>query len=167
MSDANDKQVGGDHYRSEFQHWDFVELNGIGYLEGNATKYATRWRNKNGRQDIEKALHYVDKLIELQRAGKRGPRGHASIGDCARFSEANDLSPTEDTIVLYLARWRTTDDLRQAKLAIMRLLAECDCMEVAAANDDEPQPCGEVFAAPEDKTGMDQPRGFDEDEDVD
>src|SRR6185369_13146900 len=68
-SNANSRQVGGDHYKTEIEHWDFVESNGIGYLEGCATKYVTRARKKNGRQDLEKAVHYVDKIIDLEQEG--------------------------------------------------------------------------------------------------
>lgn len=154
MSEANDRQVGGDHYQSKFQPWDFIELNGIGYLDGNAIKYAARWRKKDGREDLEKAIHYVDKLMELHRAGLRGPRGTAPIADCVRFSEENNLTATEDTVVLFLARWRTLEDLRQGKLAILRLLTECDADEQEAREKrgeaSAVLPCGEVSIEGED-----------------
>lgn len=73
-SKANDRQVGGSHYqevtgvcphcRKEIQHWDLYAL--APYLIGNATKYVTRCLLKNGRQDLEKAIHYIQKLIERQ-----------------------------------------------------------------------------------------------------
>lgn len=67
---ANDKQVGGDHYKGKaVQPWDYIVGNGIGYLEGNVIKYVSRWRDKGGVADLEKARHYLDKLIELQQAG--------------------------------------------------------------------------------------------------
>lgn len=62
---ANDKQVGGSHYRAEYQHWDWVTEHGITYLAGCATKYLLRWRKKNGVQDLEKARHYVEKMIDI------------------------------------------------------------------------------------------------------
>lgn len=62
---ANQRQHGGDHYRHrEYQHWDFVCDTGLHYLLGCATKYVSRWRKKNGREDLEKALHYVEKAAE-------------------------------------------------------------------------------------------------------
>lgn len=67
---ANARQVGGDHYRKPIQPWDFIALNGIGYLEGNVIKYVSRWKDKNGVEDLRKARHYLDKLIELQGEGK-------------------------------------------------------------------------------------------------
>jgi hypothetical protein len=63
---ANDKQVGGTHYQSTIQPWDFVLANGLGFLEGNAVKYITRHKKtKTGKQDLEKAIHYLQKAIEF------------------------------------------------------------------------------------------------------
>lgn len=70
IPNANETQVGGTHYRTEIQHWDYVLANGLGYFEGQITKYVTRWRKKNGLQDLEKARHFLDKLIEEVRAGR-------------------------------------------------------------------------------------------------
>lgn len=36
----------------------------MGYLEGTAVKYITRWKEKNGIEDIRKAIHFLEKLIE-------------------------------------------------------------------------------------------------------
>lgn len=64
---ANDRQVAGDHYKSKaIQPWDYIASNNIGYLEGNVIKYVSRWRDKGGVADLEKARHYLDKLIELE-----------------------------------------------------------------------------------------------------
>ena len=66
---ANDVQHGGDHYKTKaIQPWDFIISNNIGFLEGNAIKYLCRWRDKGGIQDLEKARHYIDKLIEVEKA---------------------------------------------------------------------------------------------------
>lgn len=65
--DANSRQVAGDHYKDKaIQPWDYITSNGLGYLEGNIVKYVSRWRDKGGVADLEKARHYLDKLIELQ-----------------------------------------------------------------------------------------------------
>jgi hypothetical protein len=63
---ANDTQVGGDHYnKNEYQCWDFIcDLN-LNYLIGCATKYVSRWRNKNGIDDLKKAKHYIQKASEV------------------------------------------------------------------------------------------------------
>jgi len=62
---ANDVQIGGDHYKGKsIQPWDYIVANRLGYLEGNVVKYITRWPQKGGVKDLEKARHYLDKLIE-------------------------------------------------------------------------------------------------------
>ena len=63
--DPNARQVGGSHYKSNgfLQHWDIMEVFQVPYLEGNGSKYLSRWHLKNGVQDLEKALHYVEKLL--------------------------------------------------------------------------------------------------------
>jgi len=64
---ANDTQVAGTHYKDKaIQPWDFILANDIGYLEGNVIKYVSRWKDKGGVQDLLKARHYLDKLIESQ-----------------------------------------------------------------------------------------------------
>lgn len=63
---ANDRQVGGNHYKTEGpQHWDMVAGFGLDYFQGQITKYLFRWRKKNGLEDLEKAKHYLEKYIEL------------------------------------------------------------------------------------------------------
>jgi hypothetical protein len=67
LSQANSIQHGGDHYKKKsIEPWDYIEANGIGFLDGNAIKYLTRWKDKNGIEDLRKARHYVDKLIEVE-----------------------------------------------------------------------------------------------------
>ena len=64
---ANDTQVGGAHYiKREIQPWDFIAANELGYFEGNVVKYVSRWRDKGGVQDLHKAAHYLQKLIEIE-----------------------------------------------------------------------------------------------------
>ncbi len=66
MSTANEIQIGGDHYKEKtIQPWDFIAANQLGYFEGNIVKYVSRWQNKGGINDLKKARHYLDKLIEL------------------------------------------------------------------------------------------------------
>lgn len=64
---ALDSQVGGNHYKDlVIQPVEYIHRNGIGYMEGCAIKYLTRWRSKGGIQDLEKAKHFIDLLIELE-----------------------------------------------------------------------------------------------------
>lgn len=69
---ANKQQVGGDHYKTNGdgeEHWDRVARLGLNYYEGNITKYIERARKKNGIEDLKKAAHYLQKLIELVENG--------------------------------------------------------------------------------------------------
>jgi hypothetical protein len=68
---ANNTQVAGDHYRTKaIQPWDYIAQNKLGYFEGNIVKYVSRWRDKGGVEDLRKARHYLDKLIEIEIAVK-------------------------------------------------------------------------------------------------
>jgi hypothetical protein len=69
---ANDIQIGGDHYKSKaIQPWEAMEAwmskEALeGFMQGSAIKYLARWKDKGGVEDLRKARHYLDKLIELQ-----------------------------------------------------------------------------------------------------
>ena len=106
---ANSKQIGGSHYADggEVQHWDFIAQNGLSYLVGCATKYVTRHRKKHGKQDLEKALHYIEKLQELYAQGLVKPDAHAwpLAITVPEFARANGLSEAEEAVVLCLAGW--------------------------------------------------------------
>jgi hypothetical protein len=67
MSNTNDTQQGGEHYlNKKIQPWDFIEGNNLPYLEGNVVKYVCRHADKGGLEDLKKARHYIDKLIEAR-----------------------------------------------------------------------------------------------------
>ena len=61
---AADRQEGGTHYQLAIQPIDYIHENNLGYIEGNVVKYVSRHRNKNGKQDLLKAIHYLEMLIE-------------------------------------------------------------------------------------------------------
>lgn len=65
--DALAVQVGGGHYKKmAIQVVEYVHKNGIGYMEGSAIKYLSRWRDKGGIEDLKKARHFIDLLIEME-----------------------------------------------------------------------------------------------------
>jgi hypothetical protein len=64
---ALDIQVAGDHYKAmPIQPVEFIHANNIPYCEANAIKYICRHRKKNGEQDIRKAIHYLELLIQME-----------------------------------------------------------------------------------------------------
>jgi len=68
---ANEQQVGGAHYAVKaIQPWDYIIANDLGYLEGNVVKYVSRWKDKGGIEDLKKAQHYLQKLIEVTEKAK-------------------------------------------------------------------------------------------------
>ena len=63
-----DKQVAGDHYKKlKIQPIEYIHANNIPFAEGSAIKYLTRWRDKGGIADLEKAKHFIELLIELEK----------------------------------------------------------------------------------------------------
>lgn len=67
---TRDRQIGGNHYQKEIQPWDAMEAwmsreAFVGYLQGNVIKYISRWKDKGGVQDIRKAQHYLEKMINI------------------------------------------------------------------------------------------------------
>ncbi len=121
---ANDIQHGGDHYKgAEFQHWDMIALNRINYLEGCATKYASRWRKKNGAEDVKKAIHYVDKIIELVESENYRPGGVVAEIDLLFFFEQNGVQHIyERGAIRMLCTWSHVAHLQAARKDLEDLL---------------------------------------------
>ena len=66
------EQVGGTHYSDlAIESIDFITANNLGFCEGNVIKYISRWKVKNGIEDLEKARWYIDFLIEVENGSKR------------------------------------------------------------------------------------------------
>ena len=64
---ALEKQEGGSHYKNmKIQPVEFITANKLGFLEGNVIKYITRHANKNGAEDIRKAIHYCEMILATQ-----------------------------------------------------------------------------------------------------
>ena len=78
---ANNRQVGGDHYKKmKIQPWDlfgsiFNLDEQIGFYLGNVYKYLMRYDSKNGIEDLMKAKHYLEKLIEVKRGAASADAG--------------------------------------------------------------------------------------------
>jgi hypothetical protein len=65
--DPRDVQIGGNHYTSKkIQPIEYIHANGLGYMEGNIIKYITRHPDKNGADDIRKALHYCRLILKYK-----------------------------------------------------------------------------------------------------
>lgn len=121
---ASDYQIGGEHYRADYQHWDWAIDVRLGYLESAASKYVTRWKGKNGVEDVQKGIHYLTKAKEafqeeryMNRSTLVGPNAAlASIGvmNTQKFCHANNLDVTEENFMLLCACWQNSGDLDAA-----------------------------------------------------
>ncbi len=61
-----DTQVGGTHYsKYKIQPLEFIVANNLDFLQGNVVKYVVRYKDKGGLEDLKKARHYLDMIIEL------------------------------------------------------------------------------------------------------
>ena len=64
---ATSKQVGGDHYvKLRISPWEVIEANDLDYFQGNVIKYVMRYKDKNGIEDLRKAKHYIEYMIERE-----------------------------------------------------------------------------------------------------
>jgi hypothetical protein len=67
FQEITDLQIGGTHYTQlEIQPDEYAHKNGLNFMQGNAIKYITRYKFKNGRQDLEKAISVLQKLIQFE-----------------------------------------------------------------------------------------------------
>lgn len=141
---ANQKQVSGTHYKTEYQHWDMLVKLGFKaeYFIGQFTKYISRWQKKNGIRDIRKGQHFLEKLIELTEAfgPEFLPFGGASDEDhettvvthvslhLARYFKANEIDSDSRDLCTAVIFARTSDDLRE-------VLAWCDKLATRVAEE--------------------------------
>lgn len=91
---ANDNQVGGTHYKARYEHWDFIEDVGMGYKEAQVVKYVTRHGRKGGIQDLEKAMHFLQKMEE--------ERAKAIEHTLPEYREANELTDAQEDVIALL-----------------------------------------------------------------
>ena len=76
---AIDKQVGGNHYKKyAIQPVEYAMANHLNYCQANAIKYTTRYKDKGGVEDLRKAIHNIELLIELEE--KAQAQGQAAGG---------------------------------------------------------------------------------------
>lgn len=107
MTSANDMQVGGDHYKAVYQHWDMVTEAGMGYFTGVASKYTARHAKKDGLKDVLKAIHFTRKLMEVLTADPLYQASQNMPYSCrdnalAKFIAANPHITTQEQAILFM-----------------------------------------------------------------
>lgn len=145
---ANDIQVAGDHYKTKYQHWDMLVMMGYTseYFVGQATKYISRWRKKNGIPDLKKGQHFIQKLIELTTAHGNNFLKFGGVSDwdmenllvqhaethLRDFFSANETQVEEQAICVTVLFANTADRLQSAVEAVDNLIASVIESEEAA-----------------------------------
>lgn len=118
---ALDRQVAGRHYQGmAVQPVEFILANDMGFCEGSALKYFSRWRRKGGVEDLRKGKHFVEILLEAAPAlaGIRTEQPHRKPSMTAeQYNTRNHLTGDEAAIVRWLYFWthnKNPDGLRRA-----------------------------------------------------
>lgn len=121
---VNDKQVGGTHYTHQsYQHWDFaVDIAGNDfYLKGCASKYVVRYKDKNGIEDLRKALHYLEKIEDKGYSSENSINSDVdTMWVLDRFT--SQLEPKIRSIVVNIY----SNDIATAKAEIEELMNDCN-----------------------------------------
>lgn len=97
MNEALQTQIGGSHYKDmQVQPVEFIVKADLTFIQGCIVKYITRYKSKNGKQDIEKAKHFAQLAIDLCDAGPEVP----SIGLAYHYCQANKLSTIQQNTIV-------------------------------------------------------------------
>ena len=119
---ANERQVGGDHYKTGgAELWD---LFGPEALVFYALRYVSRWRKKNGVEDLQKARHIVEKMIEVAPQYKNYGRLRMAVSDdlVDAWIRNSGMDFVERTIAGHLIYMLSEDNLREAMAGIDHLI---------------------------------------------
>lgn len=84
---AFNEQIQGTHYKGlAIQPVEYIHKNKLGFCEGCVVKYVTRWRDKGGFEDLKKAKHFLDLLMEMEGNGNTRPveQGKMTDGETVR-----------------------------------------------------------------------------------
>lgn len=114
---ANNYQVGGTHYKKQsYQHWDFVINNQIPYMEAQIIRYVSRYRHKNGIQDLHKAKHFASKMIECGEKLRDNTPGEIPSDEILRFVNGNDIQGRARSIIVFICMFTMTRTMREPKI---------------------------------------------------
>lgn len=111
------QQVGGEHYKADYQHWDLCIDCDVPYLEAAATKYICRWNKKNGIQDLEKGISYLEKIIEsfnqkrYRNTSLFSSSFHAAKTHFSKWVRMAQITSWEEVTCQHVFTWETPQDL--------------------------------------------------------
>jgi len=96
MKEVLNKEIGGTHYKNmKMQPIELIALANLNFLQGCIIKYISRYKNKNGKEDIEKAIHNAQLAIDLHIIGP-----DTSINEGYTYCKINKLSNLQSTIII-------------------------------------------------------------------
>ena len=135
---ASERQVGGTHYAGEVQHWTYCIRSETPNLEYAASKYVARWRKKAGVQDLEKAIHYLEKRIESVNLHIGTMKGGIYLPLMfGEFTSSTNCTVEEAAILYSIMHWTKVSELQTAIARIRILIQQAQEEETQAA---EPGP---------------------------
>lgn len=137
---ALDTQVAGGHYRRrKIQPVEMILKCCMGFCEGNIVKYVTRWRDKDGLQDLAKAKHYLQFLKEaplyrrlFQEVRRRLVLPVAEIMDVDRYLRENQITGAEAGVIRHIWLWNFSGaaaELESAGKWLQELILEAEELE--------------------------------------
>ena len=112
VTSALDVQTGGDHYKDmKIQPVEFIHANGLPFIEGAIIKYVCRHKAKNGRQDLEKARHFIDMLLELEypeeeKQQEKKPHPSDDVGEGYRKIRVGESLQLGDEYFSMMGYWK-------------------------------------------------------------
>lgn len=108
-------QIGGSHYKSlQMQPIELIVKAELSYIQGNIVKYITRYKNKNGKEDIRKCMHYAELAIELKSCGPISK----NLGLAYSYCKVNNLSKYQTNIIAACVQDDYYQVIRQCKLLL-------------------------------------------------
>lgn len=143
---ANAVQVGGTHYAGgKFQHWDWTARHlDNRYMEGSISAYVLRHRDKGGVADLDKAAHYIRKLMELYVNGEIEPIGKDVVPNSGSYAEdtqhlfaAHNATLRVRNFIYLLACWKSYNDLEELRARLELIREETQAAEAGAGYVDQ------------------------------
>lgn len=99
---AFEDQVGGGHYKNlAIQPAEYCYKNNIGHMAGDAIAYITRYKGKNGVEDLRKAIHSLQLLIEMEEREEKTLRQNETQEQCKPKEQTKFTMPQIDSATLY------------------------------------------------------------------
>lgn len=97
------KQIGGTHYNNKIQVWDLVAYLDMNFFLGNVLKYVCRYKKKNGKEDLEKALSYLERFKKIPKVIEYYSKSNDT--DKEFFRELKDLKERHEYISAFLVQY--------------------------------------------------------------